>query len=89
MEGSVKSAIQQTESASKRGDSDSKLSFPKALEYSVLPAMIDEQRVTQKWAHYESGRQDQHTIFVFDNECSTLESSGLRPGFHVFIQNSV
>ena len=43
--------------------------------------------MTQTWAHYESGRQDQHTIFVYDNECSPLESLGLRPGFHVFIQN--
>jgi hypothetical protein len=83
----VMDAIQQTESASKCGDSDSKLSFPEALEYSVLPAMILEQRITQTWAHYESGRRDQHTIFVYDNECSPLESLALRPGFHIFIQN--
>jgi hypothetical protein len=83
----VMDAIQQTESASKRSDSDSKLSFPEASEYSVLPATMDEQRMTLTWAHYESERQDQHTIFVYDNECSPLDSLGLRPRFHVFVQN--
>lgn len=84
----VMDVIQQTESASKCGDSDSKLSFLEAFKYSVLHAMIDEQRMNLTCAHYESGRQDRHTIFVYDNECSPLESLGRHLRFHVFIQNS-
>src|SRR5205085_1300561 len=76
----VMDAIQQTESASKSGDSDSRLSFPKALEYSVLPVVIDVQRMTQTWANCESGHQGHHTIFVFDMNATAWRACASVPG---------